>query len=494
MQHLLVPKYSIELPEGGMVREYYKDARKDFDVIFVGDCEVYEEQLLFDEKSDTKMTGSTALYHLLLAERYNILDDKRAAEHFKKSFEIAEKLLTTFSPSDFIGYNDIAILRVCYVFFQGLKRESQTADAASVKGCFSAFIKVMKDLSNSVWSKEAHQCLESFKKIYCAALQFLSDLTGETLDILIEMPLPEPAAYTVDGVLCFETTKSVKVSLSPSETMWTCNKPITHAGFCNIATVTDYLGAVSGKTVIRPELKDLLDVFRSPDNNTSYETITVEDALSYMRNFRFRPVIQRSETEVLSRDTYKVYVRALSRIGRRDSEYSLNLKYSELQELYDDPLKLAEAALRLPDKEEDRWSRDYPITIYEDYLTDICLIYKKFGRNAAEIALINSSNDPETDKWLQKLRERHSEMLDKFTYANRNSDKALLFAFEVQELKKLSGYADLLGEEAWKQFKRSVITECRDYYSELFSATAEFSEQEFWLKNKVLTGKVFGGD
>ena len=41
LQRLLVPKYVDGIVEGAFVAEYYKE-EKDFDVIFVGDCEVYE--------------------------------------------------------------------------------------------------------------------------------------------------------------------------------------------------------------------------------------------------------------------------------------------------------------------------------------------------------------------------------------------------------------------------------------------------------------------
>ena len=41
LQRLLVPKYVDGIVEGAFVAEYYKED-KDFDVIFIGDCEVYE--------------------------------------------------------------------------------------------------------------------------------------------------------------------------------------------------------------------------------------------------------------------------------------------------------------------------------------------------------------------------------------------------------------------------------------------------------------------
>ncbi len=42
VQRLVAPKYADDIVEGGMVSEYYDEKDKDFDVIFIGDCEVYE--------------------------------------------------------------------------------------------------------------------------------------------------------------------------------------------------------------------------------------------------------------------------------------------------------------------------------------------------------------------------------------------------------------------------------------------------------------------
>ncbi len=42
LQNLLVPKYVTNLPEGRMISEYYEEERMDHDVVFIGDCEVYE--------------------------------------------------------------------------------------------------------------------------------------------------------------------------------------------------------------------------------------------------------------------------------------------------------------------------------------------------------------------------------------------------------------------------------------------------------------------
>ncbi len=42
LQRLLMPKYVTEAKEGRMIAEYYREERKDFDVLFLGDCEVYD--------------------------------------------------------------------------------------------------------------------------------------------------------------------------------------------------------------------------------------------------------------------------------------------------------------------------------------------------------------------------------------------------------------------------------------------------------------------
>ncbi|MCR5054858.1 MAG: SGNH/GDSL hydrolase family protein [Lachnospiraceae bacterium] len=42
LQRLTMPKYTEGIVEGAFIAEYYREPAKDFDVIFVGDCEVYE--------------------------------------------------------------------------------------------------------------------------------------------------------------------------------------------------------------------------------------------------------------------------------------------------------------------------------------------------------------------------------------------------------------------------------------------------------------------
>ncbi|NLY17698.1 MAG: SGNH/GDSL hydrolase family protein [Clostridiaceae bacterium] len=42
LEKLLMPKYMTEILEGALISEYYKEEYKEHDVIFIGDCEVYE--------------------------------------------------------------------------------------------------------------------------------------------------------------------------------------------------------------------------------------------------------------------------------------------------------------------------------------------------------------------------------------------------------------------------------------------------------------------
>jgi hypothetical protein len=42
LQRLLMPKYVSNVVEGAFIAEFYEEENKDYDVVFVGDCEVYE--------------------------------------------------------------------------------------------------------------------------------------------------------------------------------------------------------------------------------------------------------------------------------------------------------------------------------------------------------------------------------------------------------------------------------------------------------------------
>lgn len=75
LQKLLVPKYAGGVVEGAFIKEYYKE-EKDFDVIFIGDCEVYENfspvTLWEDYGINSYIRGSAEQY---IWQSYYILED-----------------------------------------------------------------------------------------------------------------------------------------------------------------------------------------------------------------------------------------------------------------------------------------------------------------------------------------------------------------------------------------------------------------------------------
>lgn len=75
LQRLLVPKYVDGVVEGAFVAEYYRE-EKDFDVIFVGDCEVYENfspLVLWEEYGiNSYIRGSAEQY---IWQSYYLLED-----------------------------------------------------------------------------------------------------------------------------------------------------------------------------------------------------------------------------------------------------------------------------------------------------------------------------------------------------------------------------------------------------------------------------------
>ncbi len=75
LQRLVMPKYMSETIEGNMVAEYYGE-RKDHDVIFIGDCEVYENfspAVLWEEYGINSYIRGSA--EQLLWHSYYLLED-----------------------------------------------------------------------------------------------------------------------------------------------------------------------------------------------------------------------------------------------------------------------------------------------------------------------------------------------------------------------------------------------------------------------------------
>lgn len=75
LQRLLIPKYVSEVVEGRLIEEYYND-EKDHDVIFIGDCEVYENfspKVLWEEYGINSYIRGSA--QQLIWQSYYLLED-----------------------------------------------------------------------------------------------------------------------------------------------------------------------------------------------------------------------------------------------------------------------------------------------------------------------------------------------------------------------------------------------------------------------------------
>lgn len=75
LQKLLIPKYASDIVEGAMIAEYYQEEKK-HDVIFIGDCEVYENfspQVLWDDFGINSYIRGSA--EQLIWQSYYILED-----------------------------------------------------------------------------------------------------------------------------------------------------------------------------------------------------------------------------------------------------------------------------------------------------------------------------------------------------------------------------------------------------------------------------------
>ena len=75
LQELLMPKYIYDITEGAMIREYYGE-EKDHDVVFIGDCEVYENfspAVLWQEYGINSYIRGSA--QQLIWQSYYLLED-----------------------------------------------------------------------------------------------------------------------------------------------------------------------------------------------------------------------------------------------------------------------------------------------------------------------------------------------------------------------------------------------------------------------------------
>lgn len=76
LEKLLMPKYMTEILEGALISEYYQEKNKDHDVIFIGDCEVYENfspVILWEEYGITSFIRGSA--QQLIWHSYYLLEE-----------------------------------------------------------------------------------------------------------------------------------------------------------------------------------------------------------------------------------------------------------------------------------------------------------------------------------------------------------------------------------------------------------------------------------
>lgn len=76
LQRLVMPKYEGDVVEGNFIAEYYRQEDKNHDVIFLGDCEVYENfspQILWEEYGIHSYIRGSA--QQLVSQSYYVLED-----------------------------------------------------------------------------------------------------------------------------------------------------------------------------------------------------------------------------------------------------------------------------------------------------------------------------------------------------------------------------------------------------------------------------------
>lgn len=75
LQRLLMPKYASDVVEGNLIAEYYEE-EKNHDVIFIGDCEVYENfspKVLWEDYGINSYIRGSA--QQLIWQSYYLLED-----------------------------------------------------------------------------------------------------------------------------------------------------------------------------------------------------------------------------------------------------------------------------------------------------------------------------------------------------------------------------------------------------------------------------------
>lgn len=107
LQRLLMPKYMDDVMEGGMVQEYY-DEEKDHDVIFIGDCELYENispAVLWEEYGINSYIRGSA--QQLIWQSYYLLEETLSYE--KPDVVVFNVLAMEFNEPQQEAYNRMTL-------------------------------------------------------------------------------------------------------------------------------------------------------------------------------------------------------------------------------------------------------------------------------------------------------------------------------------------------------------------------------------------------
>lgn len=108
LQKILMPKYVDNVVEGNLIKEYYKEENKEFDVVFIGDCEVYENfspVTLWEKYGiNSYIRGSAEQY---IWQSYYLLED--TLKYYKPQVVVFNIQSLQFNESDSEAYNRMTL-------------------------------------------------------------------------------------------------------------------------------------------------------------------------------------------------------------------------------------------------------------------------------------------------------------------------------------------------------------------------------------------------
>ena len=108
LQKILMPNYVDNVVEGNLIKEYYNEENKEFDVVFIGDCEVYENfspVTLWEKYGiNSYIRGSAEQY---IWQSYYLLED--TLKYYKPQVVVFNIQSLQFNESDSEAYNRMTL-------------------------------------------------------------------------------------------------------------------------------------------------------------------------------------------------------------------------------------------------------------------------------------------------------------------------------------------------------------------------------------------------